>query len=164
MSFINTEFLASGNNAGSYFKPVKGSNNKVRILSDKPLHGFVQWTEDNRPMRWSYGMNKPEAVYQEGTRPRKFLACAVWNYATESVQLWEITQSSVINSLDDITRDADYGHPNRYDLKISRTGEGLETQYRLIPHAANMSEEVEAAMQNPGVNLEALLNGEDPFA
>ena len=77
-------------------------------------------------MRWSYGMNKPEAVYQEGTRPRKFLACAVWNYATESVQLWEITQSSVINSLDDITRDADYGHPNRYDLKISRTGEGLE--------------------------------------
>ena len=84
MSFINTEFLASGNNAGSYFKPLKGSNNKVRILSDKPLHGFVQWTEDNRPMRWSYGMNKPEAVYQEG---RATQVLGLRSVELESVQL-----------------------------------------------------------------------------
>ena len=164
MSFISDDFLSSGTSAGSYFKPTKGTNNKVRILSDKPLHGYVQWTEDNRPMRWAHGAQKPEAVYQEGTRPRKFLACAVWNYETESVQVWEITQKTVIDSLDEITRDPDYGHPNSYDLKITRSGEGLETQYRLIPHSAPLLPDVEGAMQDPGVNLEALLNSEDPFA
>jgi hypothetical protein len=164
MSFISDEFIQSSSNAGSYFKPKKGVNNKVRILSERAMEGYVQWTQDSKPMRWKYGENKPEANYQADTRPRKFLATAVWNYDAEQVQVWEITQKSIMDSINEIARDPDFGHPNGYDLKITRTGEGLETQYQIIPHSAALLPEVEAAMQNPGVNLEALLHGEDPFA
>jgi hypothetical protein len=163
MTFIDDSFVADNGNAGSYFKPREGQNNKVRILSEKPILGYVQWTNDNKPMRWKFGENKPEADYQEG-RPRKFLAVVVWNYQDECVQVWEITQKTLIDALNEITRDSDFGHPNNYDLKITRIGKDINTQYQLMPLSAPLLEHVEAALQNPIVNLDALFNGEDPFA
>ena len=98
MTFITDQFQETGNNAGSYFKPLKNQTAKVRILSEKPLEGFVQWTEENKPVRWHWADNKPEANYREGEVGRKFLAVAVYNYSTQSVQVWEITQKALLTS------------------------------------------------------------------
>ena len=92
------------------------------------------------------------------------MACAVWNYETESVQVWEITQKSIMDALATITNDPDFGHPNNFDLKITRTGEGLDTQYGVIPISSPLDPNLEPLLANPGVNLEALFKGEDPFA
>ena len=164
MSFIDTEFLASGNNAGSYFRPAKDKTSKVRILSEKGLEGYVLWTEDNKPVRWHWKDSKPEANYREGDKPRKFLAVAVWNYDDQCVQVWEITQRTLQESLDALTRDSDFGHPANYDLKITRKGEGMDTTYSMVPMPGEQNEDVVNAIAELRVNLDALLSGEDPFA
>jgi hypothetical protein len=164
MSFISEAFAASNNNAGSYFKPAKDSTSKVRIVSEKGLEGYVCWTEDNKPVRWHWRDNKPEANYREGDKPRKFLAVAVWNYNERCVQVWEITQKSVFDALFEITKDPDFGHPSTFDIKITRKGEGLETKYNVMPVPGPIVPDVEAAMQTLSCNLEALLTNDDPFA
>ena len=150
--------------AGSYFKPIKGKQNRVRIICDKPLVGHVQWTSDKKPVRWKLGDPRPEADYGEGTKPRVFLAVAVWNYEERCTQVWEITQRTLQESLDALTRDADFGHPANYDLKITRKGEGMDTTYSMVPMPGEQNEDVVNAIAELRVNLDALLNGEDPFA
>ena len=164
MSFISEQFVETANGASNYFKPQKGKSNKVRVLSDTPLYGFVHWTTDRRPVRWPYDGPRPSADFDPNERAKKFLAMVAWNYETESVQVWEVTQSSIINALHEISRDADFGHPVNYDLKITRQGEGLETTYQLFPVASPLTPELEDTMKTHGVLLEALFHGEDPFA
>ena len=150
--------------AGSYFKPLKGKQNRVRIICDKPLVGHVQWTSDKKPVRWKLGDPRPEADYGEGTKPRVFIACVVWNYEERTTQVWEITQRTLQESLDSYTRDPDFGHPANYDLKITRKGEGMDTTYSMVPMPGEQNDDVVNAIAELRVNLDALLNGEDPFA
>ena len=150
--------------AGSYFKPLKGKQNRVRIICDKPLVGYVQWTSDKKPVRWKLGDARPEADYGEGTKPRVFIAVAVWNYEERTTQVWEITQRTLQESLDALTRDSDFGHPANYDLKITRKGEGMDTTYSMVPMPGEQNEDVVNAIAELRVNLDALLSGEDPFA
>lgn len=150
----------------SYFRPEKNKPNRVRILSDAPLVGYVRWTDDKRPVRWSYKDKAPEASWDPEGNARSFFAVAVWNYDTEQVQVWEITQRSLQESLEQLTLDPDFGHPINYDLKIVRSGEGLETKYQMMPISCEMKEPVQEALTNLEsiVDLSALLRGEDPFA
>jgi len=150
--------------AGSYFKPLKGKQNRVRIICDKPLVGHVQWTTDKTPVRWRLGDQRPNADFGEGTKPRLFIAVVVWNYEERVSQVWEITQRTLQESLDALTRDKDFGHPANYDLKITRKGEGMETTYSMVPMPGEQNEDVVNAIAELRVNLDALLNGEDPFA
>ena len=150
--------------AGSYFKPLKGKQNRVRIINDKPLVGHVQWTSDKKPVRWKLGDPRPEADYGEGTKPRVFIACVVWNYEERCTQVWEITQKTLQESLDALTRDPDFGHPANYDLKITRKGDMMDTTYSMVPMPGEQNEDVVNAIAELRVNLDALLNGEDPFA
>ena len=161
MSFIPDTINETA--TGGYFKPMKGKPNKVRIISESPLVGWVQWTTENRPERFQDLKDKPDVEYQEGTKPKRFIAMAVFNYETSSIQVWEMTQKTLIDQLNSISKDPDFGHPNNYDLKVNRTGEGLETSYTLIPISAELTPEVIDAMQNPGVDLNKLFLGEDPF-
>lgn len=161
MSFIPENFNQS--EEAAYFKPLKGKQNRVRILSDKPLVGFVQWTEENRPVRWELDQERPEAEYKNDTKPRSFLAVVVWNYEASQVQVWEITQRTIQDTLVQLTKDPDFGHPINYDLKISRKGEGLETTYSMVPISTDLSEDVQDAIENNTVNLRALLTGDNPF-
>ena len=150
----------------AYFRPEKNKPNRVRILSDAPLCGYIRWTEDKRPVRWSYKDRAPEATWDADSVARSFFAVAVWNYETEQVQVWEITQRSLQESLEQLTVDPDFGHPINYDLKIVRSGEGLETKYQMMPISCEMKEPVQEALANltDTVDLTALFRGDDPFA
>ena len=63
-----------------------------------------------------------------------------------------------------LTRDKDFGHPINYDLKITRKGEGLDTTYSMVPIPGDISDDVQLAVAELNVNLDALLSGDDPFA
>jgi len=78
--------------------------------------------------------------------------------------VWEITQRTIQDTLVQLTKDPDFGHPINYDLKISRKGEGLETTYSVVPMSTPLSEEVQNAVENNKVNIRALLTGDNPFA
>ena len=95
---------------------------------------------------------------------RSFLAVVVWSYEAKQLQVWEITQRTLQDTLAQLTKDADFGHPINYDLKITRKGDGLETTYSMVPMSTPLSEELQDAVENNTVNLGALLTGDNPFA
>jgi hypothetical protein len=59
-----------------------------------------------------------------------------------------------------------WGVPQNYDIAITKTGEGMDTEYTVQgePPIAEPSEEIKAAFAAKYVNLEALFVGADPFS
>ena len=161
MAFLPDNLNAS--NDGGYFKPQKNQPNRVRIISTEPLVGKIAWSQENKPHRWRLDEPTPQANWREGEKAKVFVAVGVYNYETQSVQVWEITQKALKESLDLISRDADFGHPHNYDLKITRRGDGLETTYSMVPIPGALLPEVQNAIENGQPNLEALLTNDDPF-
>ena len=60
--------------------------------------------------------------------------------------------------------DEDWGDPSGYDLKISRKGEGLKTEYALKPVSKkSASKESSDAFERISCDLTKMFDGEDPF-
>ena len=45
----------------------------------------------------------------------------------------ELTQAKLRTEIVTLAKDEDWGDPRKYDLKIVRNGEGLETSYAMTP-------------------------------
>lgn len=159
----NDSFMPVGYEApktgGKYLKLEKGEN-KFRILS-KPIIGWEDW-KDNKPMR-SRMNDKPSP--HDPTRPVKhFWAFTVWCYKTSEIKVMEITQRTIQSAIETLSKDSDWGSPFGYDLKIIRSGEGMETEYQVnpAPHKP-LHPNIELAKHNTPINLDALYSGGDPF-
>lgn len=155
---------------GRYMKFTQGDN-RFRILSE-PVIGF-EWWVDKTPKRVPAivkdGMFQPvkpipAAEVSEKQPARLFNAFVVWNYQTERIEILEITQKSVLRLIMKHSRDEDYGDPRKYDIVVSRDGEGLDTSYEFMakPPKEPMSEVLEA-YEKENINLKALFTGKDPF-
>lgn len=161
---MSTDFLPENYEApqggGNYMKLQSGEN-KIRILS-RPIIGWLDW-KDKIPYR--FRMNeKPDKPL--GDKPIKhFWAFIVWNYNQQCVRILEITQSTIQKSIQDLSRNEEWGAPYEYDLKITRKGEDLKTEYSVMPSPKRtLPEEIkEAALAKP-CYLEALFQGADPWA
>jgi len=159
------DFLPEGyeqpKTGGNYLKFEKGEN-RFRILS-KPIVGWLDWDNNNKPLRFRMP-DKPKPI-----NPKKavkhFWAFVVWDYKSESIKVLEITQSSIQSAITGLTRDGDWGSPFGYDIKVNKTGEGLDTEYTInpVPHK-EVSAEIKAAFAAKRVELERLFDNEDPFA
>lgn len=169
MGFLPTTYevpVSSG--GGQYFRPQDGDN-KVRVLTDA-IVGWLYWNNQNKPVRMP---TRPDSVpsdlrvNDDGSveKIKHFWAMVVLNYATNGVEIWEITQSTIQQSIASLANDADWGHPRGYDLKISRTGKGLETKYTVMPgKPAAPSKAVVKAFGDTPVDLHQLFSGGDPFS
>jgi hypothetical protein len=140
--------------------------NKFRILS-APLMGFMYWTNDKKPVRQTepFKGTPDDAKLEEGKfKPKHFWALVVWNYAESRVQILELTQASIQGPIQDFAMDSDWGDPREYDITVSKSGKLLETEYSVFP-APKTAVPVEAhkAYREANINLEALLEGKDPF-
>jgi|GEM_PF-694667 len=162
------EIPQSGGNGGKYLKFKQGTVH-FRILSQKALKGWEYWTSDNKPKRV---LKRPEStpldirIGEDGKpeRTKHFWAMAVWDYDSSAVKILQITQATVQEPIMTFVRDKDFGHPTNYDLKVSRSGEGLETKYTVMPLHKPMPAEAEKELADKPVYLEALLYGADPFS
>jgi len=159
-SFLDDSYTAP-TAQGGYMKFEQGEN-KFRILS-RPILGWLDW-KDKKPLRFRMDA-KPNAPIDPAKKIKHFWAVAVWNYSKEEVQVLEITQSGLQNSITALSRDEDWGSPLGYDLKVTRTGSGMETEYVInpLPHKPTSKDILEAYANKP-INLEALYDGGDPFA
>jgi hypothetical protein len=92
------------------------------------------------------------------------MAFTVWNYETESVQILELTQQSVIKAIKALSSNPDWGLPFSYDINVKKSGEGLKTKYEVTPSPkkATAKDIIREANQAP-CNLDALYEGEDPW-
>lgn len=152
----------------NYEAPVGNSNymkfqdgeNKIRILS-KPIIGWLDW-KDKVPHRFRMDA-KPEKPMTD--KPIKhFWAFLVWNYSEESIQILEVTQATIQKRIQDLSKDDEWGAPFFYDLKITRKGKDLSTEYGITPSPKKdlLPEIKKAALEKPA-NLEALYVNADPW-
>jgi len=158
MTFLPKDYKAPSS-GGKYMKLQKGEN-RFRILSS-PILGFVAW-KDRKPVRKPMGSKfDMEGLEQE---PKHFWAFKVWNRVDEAVQILEITQITIQKAIEALSKDEDWGDPHGYDLKITRTGDGMETEYQVTPcPSKELEKEIKDAYEKSDIDLKALFDGGDPF-
>ncbi len=159
------EFLPDGYEVpkgdSSYLKFQTGEN-KFRVLS-KPIIGWEDW-KDNKPLRFPMD-KKPTAPIDPKKPIKHFWAFVVWDYNAKRISILEITQKSVQAAIKTLSADADWGSPFNYDIKVTKTGSNMETEYAVnpVPHKA-IHAQILDLWENTPVNLQALFSGDDPFA
>jgi len=172
-TFLSTELVeeisseSSGN--GKYINPSKIEGEiRLRFVGEG-ITGFSGWTVDKKPMRFEQAPEvlppnlAPDLSGKIGLK--RFIAGVVYDYEAEDFKILEITQRSLMNDLFKYMKDEDYGDPTQYDIKISRTGKGKETEYSLVAAPPKpISKTVAAAFEDITCNLKALFDGDDPFA
>jgi hypothetical protein len=192
MAFLSktaTAAITTSSSGGGYLNlsklPDKGSV-RVTILSDQPLEYYEVWGTSgtqSKPFRFDF-QPTPEDVTAEmgdfearegrggpGTQDIKFaISCPVFNYETGNVQVWSVTQKTIMKELDDISQMEDYDKDlTSIDLIISKNiqANGIP-QYtvRPVPKKKGSQEHITAAWleaQEAGFALDRLLTGGNPF-
>jgi hypothetical protein len=93
-----------------------------------------------------------------------FWAVSIFNAETEEIQVWQIRQATIQEALLNLARDEDWGDCREYWLKLTKSGEGMDTKYSVVPaKKAPLSETVAQLVEKTPVNLDALFSGGDPF-
>lgn len=157
--FLPQDYEAPAGSAG-YMKLQDGEN-KIRILS-KPIIGWLDW-KDKKPFR--FRMNaKPDKPMTPDKPIKHFWAFLVWNYEAQAVQILEITQQTIQKTIQDLSKNEDWGAPFGYDIKITRKGKDLQTEYSVMPSPKKdlISDIKEAALEKKAY-LDALFDGSDPW-
>jgi hypothetical protein len=148
---------------GNYTKLEQGDTT-LRILAS-PIIGWLGWI-GKEPKRFRMDDKPVDLRPFERQEAKHFWAMPVYNYKLDRIQIWEVTQVGIQTKLEEYAKDDDWGSPvNRYDIKITRIGEGMETKYSVIakPHSETKHEIKEKFEMTP-INLEALYTGDDPFS
>lgn len=144
----------------NYMKFVDGVT-KFRCIS-KPIMGTLGWDNDNKPHRFRLGETVNAADFRE--KPKHFWALIAWNYDLQRPQILEIAQQSVIGAIVELNNDSDWGAPWNYDLKVTRKGQKLETEYSVNPSPKKkISQAIRDAVSDWEIDLEMLFDGDDPF-
>lgn len=144
-----------------YMKFVEGEN-KFRILS-QPILGWEDWL-DKKPVRFKMA-NKPQKPIDPKKAIKHFWAMIVWNYNSEEIQVLHLTQATLRKSLEALCNDPDWGAPYFFDLKVMKTGEGIDTEYSLnpLPHK-ELAPHIKEMFNERRCNLDALFYNDDPFS
>jgi len=160
MSFLEKNYKMPV--SSNYMKFVEGKN-KFRVLS-AAIIGWEYWTTDNKPVRSEEPFeDMPEDIKKdkEGkARINHFWAFIVYSYENKRVQILELTQKSIMNAIKSYLDEPDWGDPVGYDLVVTRSGAGFDTEYQTIanPHT-KFTEKIDISK----IKLEAMFTNEDPF-
>lgn len=143
--------------------------NTFRVLSSA-ITGWVYWNTANKPVRLKTRvMETPGDMRTESdgkpTKIKHFWAFVVWNYDEKMIQILEVTQIQIQSGIKALVDSKHWGDPKGYDISISRSGSGFETEYvtQGIPPAP-LSKSISDEYAKLTVKLEGLFTGEDPFA
>jgi hypothetical protein len=147
--------------------------NRFRILSS-PILGNELWIAKKpvmKPLDVPFTREELENADTnvDGTprTPKHFWAMPVLDYKDKAVKVLEITQATIQSAIKDLAADPDWGSPTGYDLVVSRQGEGMNTEYGVIPKPAkplpDAAKELWDRAVEEGFSLEALFDGGDPF-
>lgn len=151
---------------GNYMKLQEGENT-IRIMSSAII-GWEYWTKENKPVRardkWEE-MPTDIKIGKDGKATIKhFWAFVVWNYNTKKIQILELTQVSIMGAIKALVDNKKWGDPKGYDITITRTGEGMETEYQTMPNPhEDAPEEAQIKYSAKVIDLEALYDNGDPF-
>ena len=126
--------------AGSDFMKLEDGDNKFRVLTDAVI-GIEGW-KDNKPFRRGGAdatIDPSEVdIDQKYGKPKisSFWAFMVYSYRDEKVMLLQINQKTIQKAIMGYASDSDWGHPQEYDLTITRTDTGGKISYAVKPSPA----------------------------
>lgn len=131
--------------------------------------GWIKENGKNKPVRWE---QKPEELpsnlepFQDGSIGLTFFVASVfWDYSADRFAIMQITQKTVYERLQKFEADSDYGDLTGYDIKITRSVKNDRTTYDVVPTPPKpVLKSIRDAYDQLHCNLEALYDGEDPFA
>lgn len=162
---LQKEVSSSG---GRFINPSKiDGETRIRLFGEG-VTGFEGWTTDNKPVRWeSRPDGLPENIRKndDGRDPlKRFVAAIAWEYDSNSFKIISLTQKGLIKDLMGYIADKQWGDPAGYDIKIARKGEGLQTEYNMMPcPPKSPTKEAADAFAELSCDLSKLFDGEDPF-
>ena len=160
--FLPDNYESPKGTSENYMKLQEGEN-RLRILS-APVIGWEDWTEDKKPVRFAYA-NKPAAPIDSKKPIKHFWAMIVFNYGEKKVQILHVTQATIRKAIEKLCKDSDWGAPYHYDIKVTKEGEGKDTEYHISPVSHKpVSDDIKAEFLNKPIWLEALFENADPFA
>lgn len=154
--------------------------NPFRILSSA-ITGYEYFNTDNKSVRSKTQFNDIPTDIKVGKDGKikisHFWAFVVWNPQAEEfkdelgnrtykgrIQILKVTQSTIQRAMK-IKIDNRKGDAKGYDFIITKTGDGLDTEYDVdVSDNSPINPEIEAAYNAKSVNLEALYEGKDPFS
>lgn len=161
-----TNFLPTGYEAPKsisfYTKFEDGEKVRLRILpsglEDRNCITGFEYFEDmddgkKKPMRSSKSMKHIEEKH--------FWAFKVYNYNLGVVQLCSLKQKTLMKQMKEIFENEDYGDPLGYDISISRTGKGMDTEYSLVP---SPPKPFVVQYEDKNINWNNWIEGEDPLS
>lgn len=160
-NFIPSDYEAPKSGGG--FTKLESGENRMRILSS-PKMMWLEW-RDGKPVRHPFDPNSKPAKGDDAKDSVKHAwGLIIWNYKTEKIEVFELDKQDIIAGLTTHAKDADWGHPKKYDVVISKSGEGMKTEYKFVakPHSEPKQEIIDAFIENP-IDLNKLLTGDNPF-
>uniref|UniRef100_A0A7C4Y4L2 Uncharacterized protein n=1 Tax=Caldisericum exile TaxID=693075 RepID=A0A7C4Y4L2_9BACT len=149
--------------SSSNFMKLQPGENKIRIASRTfhfKKHGFR--SEGKYSSKICQGENCPYC--QQGNEPKNRYAWIVIDRKEQDpekmVKVLEVGWQ-IYSQLLAYAKDEDYGELTKYDVKIKRTGEGLETEYSVVasPKKSEITEEEKQAIEESNIDLEKLFSG-----
>ena len=151
----------------NYLNKLPQGETNFRVLSSA-IVGYEYWTQDNKPVRSREIFKKRPAdvkIEKDGTwKQHHFWAFVVWHYEDSRVKIMEVTQKTIMNPIKSYVDNVKWGDPKDYDITIVREGDGLKTEYAVMPNPKSELElKIAVEVSKKKVNLEALFSGEDPF-
>lgn len=160
----------------SQFVKLEIGTTKLRIL-DSGIAGFEAWTLDNKPVRLPMNeQGKMEGEFKEPIKNKRdkdepdikvFWAFTVWNYETESIQIWSFTQAGIRKAIIALRQDPDFSDILKFDIKITKTKTGSEAtnvEYSVLPgKESELPDEAREAIINSNIDLNKLFVGEYPM-
>jgi hypothetical protein len=161
-SFVPQGYVAPTSGAGGDFTKLLDGENRLRILSEMPVIGYVYWNTSGKPVRSEQHPGQPNDIRigQDGKpeKVKEFWAVAVYNYGTKKVELWEFAQAQIRDGLISLANDPEWGHPTEYGIKVTKSGKGLDTKYAVVPgKAAPLTADVQAVVDASTLNVRVVL-------
>lgn len=145
---------------------LQDGQNTFRVLSSA-VTGYEFWTQDNKPIRSKqYPQSTPNIKIRDGKpdKPKHFWAFVVYNYGAKAIQILQINQASIQTAIKALVDNEKWGSPKHYDITISRKGEGLDTEYTVMPNPhSELDRDVVELFKGTSIDLNALYAGADPF-
>lgn len=145
-----------------YTKFEDGDKVKLRILPSgledrNCITGFEYFEEMDD------GKKKPKRSISstKHIEEKHFWAFKVYNHNLGIVQLCSLKQKGLMKALSDLFTNEDYGDPLGYDITISRTGKGMDTEYGLVP---SPPKPLNAQYEDKNINWNNWLDSEDPLS
>lgn len=73
----------------------------------------------------------PLNPWDEKNQPKQVRLIWVYNHTEKKVQLWNVSQVSIMKELKRLSKDEDFGDPREYDIKVTKVVSSSKTEYKV---------------------------------